>query len=265
MPVQKVNWDLVELLKPFFWGKTDTLPAAVMDCQFKLCSPDGSLDPVLATDNDGNITWTGKTGSPTEQRFFFDSDTFYTAFFQFEDWVSGTYNESVFFNFDSDGLWGKLNTWNMDVSFDCYDNEAHTFEVTALATFYSAVLCDDILTVSGSTEIGGNCTIFNFLVFDDRPVTISGGIISTAVGSWFVVETQGGAASDDLDTISNGVKGAIAVLTAANDAHTVVVKNGTGNIKLAGSDCTLDNVNDTLTLMFNGSNWLELSRSDNGA
>lgn len=78
-----------------------------------------------------------------------------------------------------------------------------------------------------------------------------------------VVDTESAAASDDLDTITGGVFGQILVLKAANSARTVVVKDGT-NIKCAG-DHSLDNEEDTITLIKDSSTWRELARSNNGA
>ena len=109
------------------------------------------------------------------------------------------------------------------------------------------------------------CTTFARLG-DRSTLTIASGVV-TATGSSHRIDTEGAAASDDLDTIS--VTGdrdfALLVLHPANTARTVVVKNGSGNIQLAGSDCTMENINDTLTLFWTGGVWLELSRSDNGA
>ena len=102
--------------------------------------------------------------------------------------------------------------------------------------------------------------------------TIASGVI-TPDGSYQFVDTEGAAATDNLDTIDvpashplSGRPGAVLILRAANDARTVVCKDGTGNLKLAG-DCTLDNVQDTLTLLWTGAvqGWIELARSNNGA
>lgn len=96
-------------------------------------------------------------------------------------------------------------------------------------------------------------------------LTIATGAV-TATGSYHLVDTEGAAASDDLDTINGGVDGSILIIRAANSARTVVAKDGTGNLQIAG-DCTLDNAQDTLTLFYVGalSAWLEIARSDNGA
>lgn len=94
-------------------------------------------------------------------------------------------------------------------------------------------------------------------------VSISGGVIS--VSQTFVsVDTEADAASDDLNTINGGTEGNLLIVIAENAARTVVLKDGTGNLKLAG-DCTLDNSEDTVTLIKTGLNWQELTRSNNGA
>lgn len=96
-------------------------------------------------------------------------------------------------------------------------------------------------------------------------LTIASGVI-TVTGGYHDVDTEADAASDDLDTISGGVDGAILILRANNDARTVVVKDGTGNIQ-CGGDRTLDNTQDTVTLLFSStlSAWLEIAFAANGA
>lgn len=99
-------------------------------------------------------------------------------------------------------------------------------------------------------------------------LTIDTGAI-TVYGRSHRVDTESSASTDDLDTI-NGVANRshdeILILYANNSARSVVVKDSTGNIKLAGADFTMDNVEDRLVLTPDGlGNWVELSRSDNGA
>lgn len=86
----------------------------------------------------------------------------------------------------------------------------------------------------------------------------------TATQALHDIETQAGAASDDLDTISGGVERNILIVRASNSARTVVFKDATGNLQLAG-DFTADNSQDTLTLIKIGDNWHEIARSGNGA
>lgn len=97
----------------------------------------------------------------------------------------------------------------------------------------------------------------------DTELTIASGVI-TVTRNFHNVDTEGDAASDDLDTINGGVDGMELTLTANDPARTVVMKDGTGNLRLAG-DFSLDNNQDTITLIYNGSAWLEKCRSDNGA
>jgi hypothetical protein len=78
------------------------------------------------------------------------------------------------------------------------------------------------------------------------------------------VDTESSAASDDLDTITSSQAGKVLIVVAANASRTVVLKDGTGNLKLEG-DCSLDNTEDTITLVKIGDNWIELARANNGA
>lgn len=92
-------------------------------------------------------------------------------------------------------------------------------------------------------------------------LTISGGVI-TITSSNHTVETEGGAGADDLDTINGGAENDVLLLRAADAAHTVTVKNGTGNIS-CGADFALDDDDDTMLLFYDGTNWLELCSSNN--
>ena len=61
----------------------------------------------------------------------------------------------------------------------------------------------------------------------------------------------------------SGVAGDILIIRAVNTARTVVVKDGTGNIKCV-MNRTLDNTEDTMMLVFDGTSWLEVAFADNG-
>ena len=100
---------------------------------------------------------------------------------------------------------------------------------------------------------------------DAKELTISGGVI-TVTSSYHYVDTESDAATDDLDTINGGTLGDILTIRAESGSRDVVVKHGTGNLKLDGSaDCTLDSGWDTITFIMGYPNqWFEISRSDNG-
>lgn len=109
-------------------------------------------------------------------------------------------------------------------------------------------------------------TNLNFAV--PAAITISGGIISVS-HTYTRVQNEGGAATDDLDTINEAagasIGGRLLILQAFDDAQTVVVKDGTGNIRLAG-DMSLDSEQDTIVLLGDSKgsgNWYELCRSNN--
>ena len=95
-------------------------------------------------------------------------------------------------------------------------------------------------------------------------LTIATGVV-TASRSYHTIDTEADAASDDLETINGGKTGDLLMIRAASSSRTVVVKDGTGNLSLAG-DFSLDNGSDKIMLVnAGGTNWEEVSRSDNGA
>lgn len=94
-------------------------------------------------------------------------------------------------------------------------------------------------------------------------LTISSGAV-TATSGFHSIDTEADASTDDLDTINGGPDTVMLILKAADSGRTVVLKDGTGNLKLNG-DFSLNNTEDRIMLMKDGSNWVELSRSDNGA
>lgn len=128
------------------------------------------------------------------------------------------------------------------------------------------------LTFTGKTVTGGTFSEgkyagrINFR--KGTNVTISSGEVTLveSTASFYQVDTESSDATDDLDTITdtNAADGDVIVICPVDSARTVVAKNGTGNLVLAG-DFTMDNAADRLTLIYLGAAWNELSRSDNGA
>ena len=129
-------------------------------------------------------------------------------------------------------------------------------------------------SIDGETNVWTKSGSYGTLVYDKnitstavafatRELTIATGVI-TAIADWHSVDTEADAATDDLATINGGYEGRTLTLFASDSTRDVVVKDGTGNITLAG-DFTMNNVQDTITLLFRGTSWYEISRSDNGA
>jgi len=101
------------------------------------------------------------------------------------------------------------------------------------------------------------------------PVTTSYTIASGAITIddprtpvYILLDTEGAAATDDLDTISGGYEEQVVVMTSSSSSRDITFKDGTGNMALAG-EFLANNNSDTITLIKRGSTWYEVSRSDN--
>ena len=94
--------------------------------------------------------------------------------------------------------------------------------------------------------------------------TIATGVITITAPGRLAIDTEGGAATDDLDTINGGSDGDVIIAGSVSVGRTVTFKDGTGNMRLAG-DFTATHFQDQIVLMYYGaiSAWVELSRSDN--
>ena len=119
--------------------------------------------------------------------------------------------------------------------------------------------------VAGTNDNSWNMAIRNLVQRSGGELTIAGGVI-TINSSYHNVDTEASAASDDLDTINGGTDGQRLILKANASTRTVVIKDTSGNIQIAG-DFSLTNQADFIELIYDvgTSFWYELSRSDNGA
>lgn len=150
---------------------------------------------------------------------------------------------------------------------------AVTFESGALRNTVTLDLFANPTTVDSTTTLvsnsGGPTNTFKYNYIPQlNTLTIASGVISLLdyAVQYVRVDTEGAAATDDLDTINNGTDRQTIILQSASNVRNVVVKNNTGNIILAAAtDFTLDTVNDTITLMYNSasSKWCEVGRSAN--
>lgn len=134
-------------------------------------------------------------------------------------------------------------------------------------TYYFSSLTDaeDIVFVGdGVTVLGGTPQIpvqswseFQRLrAGSSTTLTIADGEI-TVTKTYHRVDTEGGAATDDLETINGGVEGMFLVLHPSDLAHEVVIKHRSGNIvTFSGDDITL---NGAVLLINNGSEWMAFS------
>jgi len=94
-------------------------------------------------------------------------------------------------------------------------------------------------------------------------LTIASGAI-TITHSFHRVDTEGDAPADDLFTINGGSAGIRLTLMSSNGARDVTIKDGGGgNLRILG-DFILNGVRATMELMFDGSVWVEISRTTDG-
>lgn len=125
------------------------------------------------------------------------------------------------------------------------------------------ILTSDGTDASWSSDIQvTNARILNKFNTNVVAQTISSGAIAYTCGH-IRLDTQGSAATDDLDTISGGTVGDRVVLTISDSSRNVVIKDGTGNIQLYDNkDILLDFTIDSIELIYDGASWLAIGRID---
>ena len=131
------------------------------------------------------------------------------------------------------------------------------------SNFYQKVTTGVAIFNGDFTMISAKCMTWNRA----NATIVSGEITGTS--NTMLVDTEGAASTDDLDSASfeaTGTTGAMFTLGAANDARTVVVKDQASSpFFLMAGDFSLENAHDTI--FFNSRNGAthnyEISRSDN--
>jgi hypothetical protein len=96
-----------------------------------------------------------------------------------------------------------------------------TFTASGVVTFPA-------ITMAGTLNMNDNFinNIKELNLTDPTTLTIAAGVVTKTQG-FHLVDTEGGAASDDLDTINGGGIGDVLVLAAANDAREIrLTRNG---------------------------------------
>jgi hypothetical protein len=157
-----------------------------------------------------------------------------------------------------------------------------TYAIETTAEVYGLVIGPELLLaptqllqVSGSataaglatwqvlgSNLGGGRIQANRLSAPQTTATIASGAITYA-GSFMIVDTQGAAASDDLDTINGGNNGEEITIMSTASARDIVLRHGVGNIFLNGGvNATLGQNYNTISLLFRtGIGWCETGRN----
>ncbi len=96
------------------------------------------------------------------------------------------------------------------------------------------------------------------LIIEDGVLSLTG----SRAGLYFI-DTEGGAASDSLDTIADAdaFEGDAIVLKTVSSSRRVTIKNGVGNIN-SGADRELSNGNNQIMLMYFGGSWIPFQNAD---
>ena len=128
------------------------------------------------------------------------------------------------------------------------------------AALLNVHLRDNLNALLGVTAV--NDTFVDLGTFSE--LTIATGAV-TATGSVHSVDTESDAASDDLDTVNGGADGRLLVIRPITSARTVVAKDGTGNLIMAG-DHSMDHSHDTTTFVYSSGfpGWMEIGRANSG-
>ena len=257
------------------WRNCETLFPSADEANAILNPPLGGLINFLGTvhgnfttdyksvyfDNDGNRTATiGRDGLQFNVVTLTDLDTT-PDMTQGNIFVTANTGATIITAFDGLTI-GK----NYTLKFG--DNNT-TIDVGGVATFFGNQGIDIDGRTNDHVEItfDGTNTYFDYVrsASDSATLTIATGVI-TVTSDVHAVDTEGGAGSDDLDTINGAPVFKPFVLMANDGTHTVVLKDATGNLKLDGGvDFSLDNLNKTIMLMSKNGTVVELSRSSNNA
>lgn len=123
----------------------------------------------------------------------------------------------------------------------------------------------DISTAQIADGAITNSKLAQGFLLGTESLTIATGAITVTSSNpvvFLTIGTEGGAGTDDLDTITPAYDGQIFICRSATSSEDPTFKDGTGNLSLAG-DFTLTNAADRIVLLATSGTLFELSRSDN--
>lgn len=142
--------------------------------------------------------------------------------------------------------------WSGRAEIGLAGNDDFTFKVSDDGSDFKTAI-----SLEGST---GFVTFSSFAGCAVSFPTIAGGVLAAATG--YVVPAPESGTTDDVDTISGGFDGSVLIVTGTA-GNALTFRDGTGNLKLVNNR-VLNNFEDALMLVRRGSDWIELSFSNNG-
>ena len=120
-----------------------------------------------------------------------------------------------------------------------------------------------IVVLEEPEEAEDSATLGSITTTDSK--TIASGVITITKEhpiQIITLDTESAGAVDDLDTIDGGTEGMILILQSTADARDPTIKDAVDNIQTSG-DFTLTNTDDKITLVKSGTDWHEISNSNN--
>jgi|GEM_PF-3150208 len=131
------------------------------------------------------------------------------------------------------------------------DAEFRLFRKAAGANTYTVLVSvtDDGLMTTTGLGLGNSL---------DEELTIATGAITVTDRTSYRIDTEGDAATDNLDTINGGTEGQVVTFTSANSGRDVTFMDGTGNIQ-CGSAKALTTVYDEIVLKKQSTYWKLIS------
>ena len=125
-----------------------------------------------------------------------------------------------------------------------------------------AIVDTDVVETKRMTAINVKANVQRgFLNLEPTAETIDAAGAIVATSSYVVLDTFGGAATDNLDDINGAVvAGDIIILRTTVDARDVVIRDSAGNLRTSdGANYTLGDNKHTITFIYNGANWIMVS------
>jgi len=131
---------------------------------------------------------------------------------------------------------------------------ASTMTTPAESTITAAT---KVTLTAPDVEIDGTLVTPGITYGEATELTISSGVV-TATQALHIIDTEGDAAADDLDSITASTYGGVIYLRPANASRVVTLKDGTGNLELGGADVVMDSIDKWIALTYDSilSKWL---------